>query len=130
MKLNKIYMFFQISSIKWNSRHCAKVPASYGRIICCGELAAIVVRAPLAGGELELTFALQGGSARDLQRKETTTLSFVSSKMILIQLSELIFSEGHTHACNHSAWLGSNMPASLRPTKTCTLLLTLSNIMD
>lgn len=50
------------------SPHGAEVPASYGRVVGCGELAAVVVGAPLAGGELQLTFTLEGGGARDLRR--------------------------------------------------------------
>lgn len=50
------------------SPHGAEVPASYGRVVGCGELAAVVVGAPLAGGELQLTFTLKGGGAGDLRR--------------------------------------------------------------
>lgn len=50
------------------SPHGAEVPASYGRVVGCGELAAVVVGAPLAGGELQLTFTLEGGGAGDLRR--------------------------------------------------------------
>lgn len=59
---------------KWSSPHGAKVPAPYGCVIRCGELAAVVVGAPLARSKLELTFALQGGSAGDLQRTEMPSL--------------------------------------------------------
>lgn len=56
-------------SLGWRrSPHGAEVPASYGRVVGCGELAAVVVGAPLAGGELQLTFTLEGGGAGDLRR--------------------------------------------------------------
>lgn len=45
------------------SPHGTEVPASNGCVVCCGELAAVVVRAPFSGGELELAFALQCGGA-------------------------------------------------------------------
>lgn len=53
------------------SPHGAEVPAPYGRVVRCGELAAVVVGAPLARGKLQLTFALQGGAAGDLRRAGT-----------------------------------------------------------
>lgn len=41
-----------------SSPHGAQVPASYGRVVGSGQLATVVVRAPLAHGEPQLTFAL------------------------------------------------------------------------
>ena len=61
-------IFYDEPHSKPSSPHSAKVPASYPCVIGCGELTAVVVGAPLARGELQLTFALQRGSAGDLQQ--------------------------------------------------------------
>lgn len=51
--------------------HAAQIPASDDRVVGRGELAAVVMWAPLAHGELQLPFALQGGAAGDLGRRQS-----------------------------------------------------------
>lgn len=51
--------------------HAAQIPASDGRVVGCGNLGAVVMWAPLARGELQLPFALQGGAAGDLGRRQS-----------------------------------------------------------
>lgn len=77
----------QTCTSRANSPHSAKVPASYGRVICCGKLTAVVVGAPFARGELQLAFPLQRRRARDLQSTATPPLRFASRNVNSIQIT-------------------------------------------
>lgn len=66
MYRTKSFLLALVKTNKRGSPHGAKVPPPDGRVIGRGELATVVVWAPLAGGKLQLTFALQGGGACDL----------------------------------------------------------------
>lgn len=109
----------------WNTRffrkrrspHGAKVPASYGCIIRCGELAAVVVGAPFARGELQLTFALQGGSAGDLQRRATPSLPSLSRDVNFIQISVTgSASTVHSISIIRHYWKSFSLQATLKTT--------------
>lgn len=81
------YSIFRSAPSKPSSPHSAKVPASYGCVVGSGKLAAVVVGAPLARRELELTFALQRGSAGDLQSTAKSSLKFGSGDVNIMQIS-------------------------------------------